>query len=424
VTALPTTFADALPRWALVRQRLDAAAVDDVRAAVRLALEPVIGAIRPGMRVAVAVGSRGIDRIDEVVQATVERLRDAGATVFIVPAMGSHGGATPEGQLLVLAGYGITPEGMGCEIRSSMDTAELGELRPGVPVLIDRAAFDGADAIVPVNRVKLHTDFHGPVQSGLMKMIAIGLGKQRGADVFHRQGYDVFDELIPAVAEYALARAPIPFGVALVENGLGRLRQVEAVPAARMAIREAELLVLATASLARLPLDRIDVLVLDEIGKDISGLGMDSNVVGRWFAGPTGEPPSIQRIVARGLTDRTEGNAAGVGLADVVLRRLVERIDHARTYMNSITAKTPEGSRVPLTVDTDREALAVALACCLRVEPGTARIVRAPDTKHLERLYVSEAALDEVLATGRCEVLEPPHPIAFDREGMLVERYA
>ena len=413
-----------LPRWALVRQRFAPAEIEDVEAAVRAALEPVIGGIGPRSRVAVAVGSRGIDRIDEVIRATVTGLRETGASVFIVPAMGSHGGATAEGQAALLADYGITPETMGCEIRSSMDTVDLGEVRPGVPVHIDREAFEGADAIIPVNRVKRHTDFVGPVQSGLMKMIAIGLGKQRGADAFHRQGFGAFDQLVPQVAEHVVARAPIPFGIALIENGLARLKHIEAVPSAGMAAREAELLTISTAALARLPLDRIDVLVLDEIGKDVSGLGMDSNVVGRWFTGATGTAPAIQRIVVRDLTDRTEGNAAGVGMADVVLRRLVERIDRAKTYMNSITAKTPEGSRVPLTVDTDREALAVALACCVRVDPATARIVRARDTKHLEWLYVSEAALTDVLATGRCEVLGPLHPVAFDADGMLAERYA
>lgn len=412
-----------LPEWALVRQRFDPTEIGDVRAAVRAALEPVIGAVRPGMRVCVAAGSRGIDRIDQVVRATVERLEEAGASVFIVPAMGSHGGATAEGQLAVLAEYGITPQTMGCEIRSSMETFEIGLVRPDVPVFVDRHAFEEADLIVPVNRVKVHTDFSGPIESGLMKMIAIGLGKQKGADTFHRQGFAVFHELIPAVGAFILAHAPIPFGLALVENGLARLRHVEALPADRIATREPELLRMSTDLLARLPLAAIDVLVLDEIGKDVSGLGMDSNVVGRYYAGPTGAGPAIQRIIARGLTDGTEGNAVGVGLADVVLRRLVERIDYAKTYMNSITAKTPEGARVSITADTDREAFAIAIACCLRVTAETARIVRVPDTKHLELLYVSAPALPDVLANGRCEVVEPLHPIAFDAAGMLAERY-
>jgi hypothetical protein len=206
VVATPTAFREfargTLPEWALVRQRFDPAEIVDVGEAVRAALDPVMAGIPEGSRVCLAVGSRGIDRIDQVVRAAVERLQAAGATVFIVPAMGSHGGATAAGQLEVLAEYGITPESMGCEIRSSMDTVELGEVRPGVPVFLDRNAFEGADFIVPINRVKVHTDFSGPIESGLMKMIAIGLGKQKGADTFHRQGFAVFDTLIPQVAEY------------------------------------------------------------------------------------------------------------------------------------------------------------------------------------------------------------------------------
>jgi hypothetical protein len=417
--AFPEFVRGTLPRWALVRQRFDDTEIGDVAEAVAAALEPVSVAIRPESRVCLAVGSRGIDRIDEVVRAVVEQVRGAGASVFIVPAMGSHGAATAEGQLEVLAEYGITAESMGCEIRSSMETVDLGDVRPGLPVFIDRNAIEGADLIVPINRVKVHTDFSGPVQSGLMKMIAIGLAKQKGADAFHGQGFAVFHELIPTVAAYTLEHAPIPFGLALIENGHARLVHIEAVPADAIAAREPELLVMSTEALARIPLPSIDVLILDAIGKDISGLGMDSNVVGRYYAGPTGTPPAVQRIVVRDLTESTEGNAVGIGMADVVLARAVEKIDRRKTYMNCITAKTPEGSRVPLTVDTDRDALAIALACCLRVAVEDARIVRIRDTKHLEYLYVTEAALPDILATGRCEVVEPPQPIAFDAAGMF-----
>ena len=419
--SFPEFAAGVLPDWALVRQLFDPTEIADVGPAVREALAPVIAGIPFGSRVCLAVGSRGIDRIDQVVRAVVERLVAAGASVFIVPAMGSHGGATAEGQLEVLAEYGITPESMSCEIRSSMDTVGLGEVRPGVPVFLDRNALEGADFIVPINRVKVHTDFTGPVESGLMKMIAIGLGKQKGADTFHSQGFAAFDRLIPEVAAYTLARAPIPFGLALIENGNARLLHVEAVPAERIAAREPELLVMSTNALARLPMAKIDVLILDAIGKDVSGLGMDSNVVGRYYDGPTGTPPSIQRIVVRDLTEATQGNAVGMGMADITLRRAVAKIDQRKTYMNCITAKTPEGARVPLAVDTDREAIAIALACCIKVAPAEARIVRARDTKHLELLYVSAAFLPELLATGRCEVVRPAAPIAFDAAGMLAD---
>jgi Lactate racemase N-terminal domain len=409
-----------LPEWALVRQRMDAPEIADARGAVREALEPVLDDMHPGVRVCIAAGSRGIDRIDEVVRATVERVRETGAAVFIVPAMGSHGGATPEGQLEVLASYGITPATMGCEIRSSMETVELGAVRSGAPVFVDRHAYEEADLIIPVNRVKPHTDFSGEIESGLAKMIAIGLGKQQGADTFHRRGFATFHELIPEVAAFTLAHVPIPFGLALVENDHARLARVEAVPAERILARERELLAEARAAMARIPLAEIDVLVLDAIGKDISGLGMDSNVVGRYYAGPTGEPPLVQRIVVRDLTDETEGNAVGIGMADVALRRAVERIDRHKTYMNCITAKTPEGARIPLTVETDRDALVVAIAACLHITPEEARIVRARDTKHLELLYASAPLLPELLAAG-CELVEPLHRIAFDDHGMFAD---
>ena len=420
-SAYPEFLPSALPRWALVRQRLDAAAIDDVPAAVRLAMDDVIGTVRPGTRACVAAGSRGIDRIDEVVKAVVERLREAGADVFIVPAMGSHGGATAEGQLAVLAGYGITPETMGCEIRSSMETVDLGEVVPGVPVFVDRNAFEGADLIVPVNRVKPHTGFAGPVESGLMKMLAIGLGKQKGADTFHRRGYDDFAALIPAVARHTIARAPVGFGIALVEDGHGHLARVEAIPAARIATREAELLADARARMPRLPLDDLDVLVVDLIGKDVSGTGLDPNVIGRPKAGDTNARPRIGRIVVRGLTEATEGNASGIGFADVALRRAVDGLDARSTYLNAITAKDVEGAKIPVIVDTDEDALALALAACLRVDPPSARIVRVRSTKHLEFLWVSEPALPDVLATGRCEVVEAAREIGYDAAGMFAD---
>ena len=409
----------ALPRWALVRQRMDPDEVTDVAAVVGLALDQVRSAIVPGSRVCLAIGSRGIDRIDEVVRSAVAWVRAAGAEVFVVPSMGSHGGATAEGQLEVLASYGINPDSIGCEIRSSMETVELGEVRPGVPVFVDRNAFEGADVIVPINRVKPHTDFTGEVESGLMKMIAIGLGKQRGADTFHRQGFATFHELIPEVAQFTISKVNIPFGLALVENGYARLSQIEAVPRDRIWDRERELLTTARDRMARLPIASLDVLVLDYIGKDISGLGMDSNVVGRYYKGPTGAGPNIQRIIVRDLTAETEGNAVGIGMADVVLRRAVEKMDTHKTYMNCITAKTPEGARVALTMDTDRQALSVAIASCLKVESPDARIVRIRDTKHLELFYVSEPALEDVLATERCEIVQPLGPVDFDRHGMF-----
>lgn len=416
------------PRWVKVRQQLNAIEVADVAAAVaaELARPDVTAAIGPGTRVALTAGSRGIDRIDEVLQACVNEVRKLGGEPFIVPAMGSHGGATAEGQRTLLAHYGIVAERMGCEIRANMETVCLGTVADDVPVYFDRIAYEQADVVIPVGRVKPHTDFHGPVESGLMKMIAIGLGKQKGADTFHGRGFAVFPTLIPVVAQFTLNHVNIPCALALVENGYSRLSLIEAVPAIRIWEREQELLRIARERLGRLPGEKIDVLIVDQIGKDISGDGADPNVINRDVIGLIAKSeldlkPHIQRVIFRDLTQDTEGNATGIGMADVVLRQAVAKMDVVATYMNLITAKGPEGARIPLTVETDRQALYIALACCLQTEVETSRIARIENTKHVEELWASEPLLPELLATGCVEPLGEPHEIRFDECGMFAE---
>lgn len=411
-----------LPRWLPVRQRLHTDEITDVHAAVAKALQAdfVKDAVRSGSKVGLAVGSRGIDRIAEVVRALVAELKRMGAEPFIVPSMGSHGGATAEGQKQMLAELGVTEKFVGAPIRSSMETVELGEVEDGVPVYFDRIAATEADVVIPVNRVKPHTDFHAPIESGLMKMIAIGLGKQKGADIFHRRGFHRFETLIPAVARFSLAKINIPFGIALVENGLSRLTIIEAVPAQNMYEREKVLIEEARRLMPRLPGEAIDVLIINKIGKDISGIGADTNVINRYYNGKLPLKPTIQRIIIRDLTDDTKGNASGLGLGDVVLRRAVERMDPLATYMNCVTAKTPEGARIPLTVDNDRQALYIAIACCLDVTPETARIARIENTKHLETLWVSEPWWEAEL--HQLDTLTPigePEEIRFTEDGML-----
>lgn len=417
-----------LPRWVKVRQQLNSVEVTDVAAAVAAEFQrPEIKAtITPGLRVALTAGSRGIDRIADVIRASAVEVRRLGGEPFVVPAMGSHGGATAAGQTALLAHYGVTEEGVGCPIKASMDTVLLGRVENDTPVYFDRTAYEQADAVIPIGRVKPHTDFHGPIESGLMKMIAIGLGKQKGAEHFHWRGFPEFHHLIPAVARFTLSHVNMPFGIALVENGYGHLSLIEAVPNNRIWEREQELLKIARDRLARLPGERIDVLLIDEIGKDISGDGADPNVINRDIAGQLSVSelvlkPSVQRIVVRDLTSDTEGNATGIGLADFGLRRAIDKIDPISTYMNCITSKSPAAARLPIVVDTDRQALFLSINSCLQTEVEQARVVRIKNTKDLEEFWATEPVLSEILATGRVELLGEPHEIPFDSVGMLTE---
>jgi len=415
----------ALPRWARFHQHLNDEEVDSIHETIaREFAKPDIGsAIEPGSRVVLTAGSRGIDRIAEVLKAAVEQVRARGGEPFVIPAMGSHGGATPEGQRALIEHYGVTEQYLGCPIRASMETVLLGTIDGGIPVYFDRIAHEEADVVIPIGRVKPHTDFRGPVESGLAKMIAIGLGKQHGASWFHSQGIGTFGELVPRVAAYTLSQVSIPFGIALVENGLSKLSIVEAVPAAGMFKREAELLEIAKAKLARLPrIEQVDVLIVDKIGKDISGDGADPNAINRDVAGEidfSEALPKIQRYIVRELTSDTDGNATGIGMFDFALRRAVDEMDPIPTYMNMITAKSPSGARIPITVDTDRQALQLAIASALRVEGGMAGIIRIESTKSLEHILASEPLVEALLATGTVEQVSDFEPIAFDPDGMF-----
>jgi hypothetical protein len=416
------------PKWLKVRQTLDATDVGDVAAAVarEFARPEVTNAIGQGTRVCLTAGSRGIDKIDQVLKACVVEVRRLGGAPFIIPAMGSHAGATAEGQLELLAHYGITPELMGAEIRASMETVDLGTVNGEIPVYFDKIAYEQADIVIPIGRVKPHTDFHGPIESGLMKMIAIGLGKQKGADAFHREGFTRFPTLIPAVGQFTLNRVNMPFGIALVENGYSHLSLIEVVPGPRIIDREPELLKIARQRLGRLPGQQIDVLFVDEIGKNISGDGADPNVINRDISGllelsELNLTPSIHRVIFRDLTEDTNGNATGVGLGDFVLRQLAEKIDPVSTYMNVITSKYPAGGRTPMVVDNDRQALHFALASAQRVDGPTAKIARIKNTKDVEEFWASETLLPELLETGNVVQLGEPAPMAFDDRGMFVE---
>ena len=375
--------------------------------------------VKRGETVAVGAGSRGIASIDVIVGATVRWLRDRGARPFVFPAMGSHGGGTPEGQFSVLEHYGITEATMGCPVRATMDVVQVGEAL-GLPVWLDRHAAD-ADWIGLVNRVKPHTDFKGSIESGLFKMMTIGLGKYKGAIQYHRANVQHgYETVITSVGREMLARARIGFGLGIVENGYDETALVEAFTAQDLEAGERRLLKSAREWMARLPFSPIDVLVVEQMGKNISGSGMDTNVIGR----PTNphEPfpsdPKILWIVALDITEESYGNAIGIGNADFTTRRLVDRIDMKPTLINAITACSPGMAKVPATYETDREAIETALSCIGLTPPERARVVRIKNTLLLGEIEVSEAYAAEVDKRRDLTVLGEG-PLGFDASGRL-----
>jgi hypothetical protein len=408
-----------------IRQQFERPRVEDIPTAVANALEKLELArrIRPGQTVAMTAGSRGIANIPLILRATAEYLKRLGARPFIVPTMGSHGGATAEGQKHLLESYGVTEAFVGVPIQSSMEVVQLGSTTEGFPVMLDRHAA-GADHIAVIGRVKPHTGYHGPIESGLLKMMMIGLGKHAGALAYHRllleQPYDL---VVRSVSRTLRAKAPIAFGLAIVENAFDDTAVIEAVHPERFEAREEELLTLAKKLLARLPLAQAELLIIDEIGKDVSGSGMDTNVVGRKraFRGqPPGEgQPTMRLIFVRGLSERTHGNATGIGLADFTTTRLVKRMNYKATVINCLTAGYPEGAFLPVHFDTDREVLDAALKIIGSREPHEARVMHIKNTLMLEELEVSEPCLSHPRPQTRFTALGPARPLTFDGEGNL-----
>jgi hypothetical protein len=407
-----------------VRQQFERPRVEDVGAAVVRTLETIdLGRIRPGQSVALTAGSRGIAHIPLILRATAGFLKKLGARPFLVPTMGSHGGGTAEGQRHILESYGITEEAVGAPIRASMEVVQVGTTPEGFPVLLDRHAA-GADHIGVVARVKPHTAFHGPIESGLMKMMLIGLGKHAGALLYHRVLLEQpYDRVVRSVGRTLRANAPITFGLAVVENAYDETAVVEAVAPERFEEVEERLLAVARRLLPQLPLRRADLLIVDEIGKDISGSGMDTNVVGRKRAfrdqPAAADQPTMRLIFVRGLSERTHGNASGIGLADFTTGRLLRQMDYRATVINCLTAGYPEGAFTPVHFETDREVLDAALAILGTRPPEQARVMRIRKTLEVEELEVSEACLAEpglrpgTVAQGR------PRPLTFGPDGNL-----
>lgn len=406
------------PRVFRLKQTFHGPVLIDIPGAVREALRAIPLPIRPGQSVALAVGSRGIANLAAIVRAVVDEVTSRGARPFIFPAMGSHGGGTAEGQASVLAHYGITQASMGCPIRATMEVAQVGEAL-GLPVWLDREAA-GADWIGVINRVKPHTDFKGSIESGLFKMMAIGMAKRVGAAQAHRASVrHRYETVITAVGREVLQRARIAFGLGIVENAYEQTAKVQAFLPEALEAGERVLLAEARAWMARLPFDPIDVLIVDEMGKNISGTGMDTNVIGRGASRfePFPDTPRITWIVPLGLTPETYGNANGIGNADFTTRRLAEKIDWEATLINCLAAVAPNMAKLPPVFETDREAIAAALDCLGRLRPDEVRVVRIKNTLMLGEVEASEAFLPELAARDDLVKVTDPAPLFFDETG-------
>ncbi|MGH9339410.1 MAG: DUF362 domain-containing protein [Acidobacteriota bacterium] len=403
---LPEGFGRPFPKGAFVRQKFEGPEIPDVETVVRGQLKRPRLRIQPGMRIAVGVGSRGISSLAGIVKTALEELKARGAKPFIIPAMGSHGGATPEGQRQVLASYGITEESLGVPIEDSMEVVELGRTKGDVPVYFSKAALQ-ADAVLPICRIKTHTAFHGSYESGTLKMLAIGYGKHKGAATLHLQGLHRFPELLPEMGKVIMEKASVLCALACVENAHEKPALVEVLLPEEIWDREPQLLKKSKKWMGRILFDQFDLLVVDEVGKNISGDGMDPNVTGRFGLPSVSGGPRIQKIVALDMTRESHGNACGLGMADITTQTLVEKLDFFATYTNSITSTVLVMSRLPVVMPTAEDAIALGLGTCNGVTPPQARVVRINNTLELDRIWISDSLLQEASKRSDFEILDP-----------------
>jgi len=414
------------PRLLLVRQQFPDRSIKDVPATVRKELAEIDLArkLKPGARVAIAVGSRGIGNLSTIVRGVCDYWKSRGMNPFIVPAMGSHGGGTADGQAQVLARFGIDESSMGCPILSSLEVVELGTTAEGIQTYLDRQAFE-SEGVFLVNRVKWHTDFSGKLESGLCKMMTIGLGKLTGAKHYHTFGYRLgLERVIHSVAQKVLNSGKILGGLAILEDANHNTAQLTVVSAQEMVRREEELLALAKSWMGRIPVEDLDILIVDEMGKNISGTGMDTKVINRGMQGevnPWPGPPRIERIFVRSLSPLSYGNAVGVGLADMVTDRLVEAIDWVPTRLNSLTASSIRAVRTPIHFASDRECLQALALTVGKLDPSQLTIGRIRNTLELNILQLSENLLGEAQGNPLLQILSGPQEWQFDTSGNLRE---
>ena len=400
-----------LPKMYRVRQSFNKEHLEDIEGTVarEFAKAEIRAQVKPGMRVALAVGSRGIRNLSRIVKCVVDQLLALGAEPFIVAAMGSHGGGTLEGQLEILHTYGITQEAMGIPVIANNDVELLGSTSRGIQVYFDKLCLEQADLVIPINRVKLHTDFVDTIQSGMCKMLVIGLGHHKGCTAIHKADFSYFGDTLREATRLILSRAKVGFGVAIMENAYDQTLLVEAVPAEKMLEREAELVMLSRKNMPILMIPDIDVLVVEQIGKDISGNGYDPNILGKSFllkefVLPV---PKIGRMVVLDVSPASHGSAVGIGIFDVTTRKLFDQLNMEAMYANDIALGCLDDCKIPLVAADEEEAIRVAVKVLRDNDPEKLKIVRIRDTLHMEEIQVSEDLLDVVKADPRLELLGP-----------------
>ncbi|WP_425058711.1 hypothetical protein SCACP_33680 [Sporomusa carbonis] len=412
-----------VPRMVRVNQTFNTEKISDVAGKLKAELNKpeIVEKICPGKRIAIGVGSRGLCNIDLLVRETVAFLKEHGAIPFIVPAMGSHGGATAEGQAEILANLGVTEATVGCPIVSSMDVVQIGKIANGLPVYMDKHAIEEADGIIYIARIKPHTAFRNKSESGLVKMITIGLGKHKGASTCHSYGYGSMGENLLQMAEVALKNSPILFAVGTVENAYDEIMHITVVPAEKIIEEDQRLLPVAKANIPRILFDQIDVLIVDRIGKEMSGEGMDPNVTGRYASPYASGGLQVKQIAVLDLTEKSHGNASGMGTADYITRRLFEKINFEAVYANLITAVLPSAAKTPIVLDSDYDVFRAAIRTSEVPDWEKVRLVRISDTMNLKTIMISESMVAEARQNPNLTILTDPFELQFDVNGNLID---
>lgn len=399
------------------RPRIEKEEIPDVINGL-LSQEKFTSRIKPGMRIAITAGSRGVANVALTTRCIADFVKSRGASPFVVPAMGSHGGATAEGQKALLAGYGVTEENVGCPILSSMEVKKIGVNEEGGDVYIDKHAAE-ADGIILGCRIKPHTAFRGPYESGMMKMMAIGLGKQYGAEVCHEAGFKNMAKNVPLFGKCIIKNAPVLFAVPTIENAFDETCRILAVAAEDIEAQEPELLKEAFTYMPRILVDSCDVLIVDQIGKNFSGDGMDPNITGTFCTPYASGGIASQRVAVLDLSPETHGNGLGIGMASATTKRVYDQLDLASMYPNAITCTVLTGVRIPLVMESDKEAIQVCIKSCNEIDKKNPRIVRIPNSLQLEHIMLSEAYLDEIRDIPGLDVESEPEELPFDEDGNL-----